>query len=67
MECSGVEADWRKGLQFACGGSECRLQINDVALEPSLLLLLDYFSQGQALALSLLCRTTVLMSALYFV
>lgn len=54
MECSGVEADWRKGLQFACGGSECRLQINDMGLEPSLLLQLGYFSQGQAQALSFL-------------
>lgn len=54
MECSRVEVDWRKGLQFACGGSECRLQINDMGLERSLLLQLDYFSQGQELALSLL-------------
>lgn len=53
MECSRVEVDWRKGLQFACGGSECRLQI-DMGLERSLLLQLDYFSQGQELALSLL-------------
>lgn len=54
MECSRVEVDWRKGLQFACGGSECRLQINDTGLERSLLLQLDYFSQGHELALSLL-------------
>lgn len=54
MECSTGEVDWRKGLQFACGGSECRLQINDMGLERSLLLQLDYFSQGQALALSFL-------------
>lgn len=60
MECSGVEAGWRKGSQFACGGGECGLQINDTALEQSLLLLLDYFSQGQALAL---LRTPVLVSA----
>lgn len=67
MECPRVEVGWRKGLQFACGGRECRLQINGVGLERSLLLQLDYFSQGEVLALSLLWRTTVLMSAPYFV
>lgn len=53
MECSRVEVDWRKGLQFACGGSGCRMQINDTGLERSLLLQLNDFSQGQVLALSL--------------
>lgn len=54
MECSRVEVDWRKGLQFACGGSGCSLQINDMGLERSSLLQLDDFSQGQTLALPLL-------------